>query len=194
RQRPRKLTKERTDQADHVTFKDAHPPIVDRETFDRAQRKMDSLRWRCNRRATPIPGGGEWVLSGLLHCADCDGRMHGVKNTHKRGNGRTYTYRKYVCGSARREGRGTCHGLGVHQDAVLRELAATLRDLLHREGGVEALTHELAEESRAASGELEREAGQIASRLVELDVQIRQAEERLLVLPEDVALRLVPRV
>jgi site-specific DNA recombinase len=46
---------------------DVHDPLIDRDTFDRVQKKL-ALR---TKQTTPIAGGGDFLLSGLVWCGHC---------------------------------------------------------------------------------------------------------------------------
>jgi site-specific DNA recombinase len=177
----RKRKKQHNDAKDVIVIPDAHPSLVSEETFDACARKLAGSRWK---RTTPAPGGGEWVLSGLLYCGDCGGRMVGHTDRHRRGT-RTYTYRHYVCHTNVRRGPGSCRRNQADQDVILREVARLIREsfteptrLKELRAEVEALA---GEEGRARDAERER----LAARVEELDRQIDQGAERLLLCPPE---------
>jgi hypothetical protein len=110
----RTKTAHRNAPADYVTVEDAHPGLVDRETFAAVARKL-AANFRA--RTTPIPGGGGWVLTGMLRCENCGGRMVG-RRERQAPDGITYTYHVYICPTHARFAGG-CRTNRVHQSAVL---------------------------------------------------------------------------
>jgi DNA invertase Pin-like site-specific DNA recombinase len=78
-----------------IVFKDAHPQIIDEETWHVVQRLRDTKRH--------IQGnGGANPLTGVLYCADCGHKMH-----HKTGtsNNVNIPHDEYVCSSYRHYSR-----------------------------------------------------------------------------------------
>jgi DNA invertase Pin-like site-specific DNA recombinase/ssDNA-binding Zn-finger/Zn-ribbon topoisomerase 1 len=60
-----------TDESEWVIFENVHEPIIDRETFENAQRIFKSLkRKRADKQGSLHP------LAGLLYCSDCGGKMY----------------------------------------------------------------------------------------------------------------------
>jgi DNA invertase Pin-like site-specific DNA recombinase len=90
---------------DMLVFKDAHPAIVDEETWTVVQRLRGTKRRVYKIDGEPNP------LSGILYCADCGHKMY-----HKRGStGRDGKHHhEYVCTSYRHYSRScTCHYIRV---------------------------------------------------------------------------------
>lgn len=90
---------------DMIIFKDAHPAIVDEETWNIVQRLRET------RRRPERIGGEPNPLTGILYCADCGEKMY-----HKKGNtGRpNQPHHEYVCSSYRHYSRScTCHYIRV---------------------------------------------------------------------------------
>lgn len=88
-----------------LIFKDAHPAIIDEETWNVVQRLRETKRVRERIGGEPNP------LTGVLYCADCGEKMY-----HKKGNtGRPdHPHHEYVCSSYRHYSRScTCHYIRV---------------------------------------------------------------------------------
>jgi DNA invertase Pin-like site-specific DNA recombinase len=88
-----------------LIFKDAHPQIIDEETWNVVQRLRETRRVK-----EPI-GGEANPLTGILYCADCGAKMY-----HKQGRtGRpNQPHHEYVCSSYRHYSRVcTCHYIRV---------------------------------------------------------------------------------
>lgn len=85
----------------------SQPPVCDSTSWTRLQA---TLTQRSNVDTRRPWGSHEWLLSGLLVCAECQGRLYGHQKI-TRGGERTFSYR---CMSNRTRGVGTCSGSGVH--------------------------------------------------------------------------------
>ena len=99
---------------DILIFKDAHPAIVDEETWNIVQRLRETKR--CPERIGGMPN----PLTGVLYCADCGAKMY-----HKRGKSDSthQAHNEYVCSSYRHYSRScTCHYIRV---SVVEELILT---------------------------------------------------------------------
>ena len=97
-----------------LVFKDAHPAIVDEETWNIVQ------RLRGTKRRVPKLDGAPNPLTGVLYCADCGAKMY-----HKRGEtGRdNKPHDEYTCSSYRHYSRScTCHYIRV---SVIENLILT---------------------------------------------------------------------
>lgn len=98
-----------------LVFKDAHPAIIDEETWNIVQRLRGTKRRVYKLDGEPNP------LTGVLYCADCGAKMY-----HKQGNtGRPdQPHHEYVCSSYRHYSRScTCHYIRV---SVIEELILTV--------------------------------------------------------------------
>ena len=96
-----------------------HPPIIDRETFDKAQR----LQERDTRTA---PGKKQlYLFSGLIKCADCQRSMS--RRTNRRPN-KTYVY--YVCSTYVFKSTDKCTRHAIKEEvlyeAVLKAIQAQI--------------------------------------------------------------------
>ena len=81
-----------------IRVENAWTPIIDRETFEKVQKKLGA---RAPKITHPRVVHSEYILSGLMRCKNCNAAMigHAVKS------GKFFYY---MCGNARRRGRGLC--------------------------------------------------------------------------------------
>lgn len=115
-----------------VRLEGAVPPLIDRPTFDRVQERIERKR---------VLGGGrtqtsEHLLTGVLFCGVCKGRMRGLRmrpTQERKAGPKTYDYRGYVCSTWR--DAGTCesnyHGAADLEARVVSDLTSVgleLRD------------------------------------------------------------------
>jgi DNA invertase Pin-like site-specific DNA recombinase len=91
-------------------------PLVDPDLFDRVQKRLDRIaKDKCARKR-------EYALSGLLWCAHCGSRMHGIKQ---------WSHVKYRCSDQAMHGPGSCPQRMVREDWLLPRLIAKLKISLH---------------------------------------------------------------
>jgi site-specific DNA recombinase len=175
----------RNDPGDRIVTVDAHPAIIDRETFDACQKKLAATcRGGSHCRHTPLPGGGDWILSGMLYCGMCGGRMVGVAE-RRRYKDKLHVYRYYVCKANQRLSAGTCRKNGVKQEAVLSEVARLIQDSFTDPERLALLRAEV--ERQAGQQEEDRTADRqrLQTALDTLDRQIAQGNRNLAILPPD---------
>jgi len=71
-------------QSEVIEVDGTHRPIIDQEIFDRAQARM-----KCNRKGSGVPKfkNNIYYLSGVLYCAECGLKYHGVMvvSNHRKG-------------------------------------------------------------------------------------------------------------
>ena len=88
-----------------LVFKDAHPQIVDEETWNIVQRLRGTRRRVYKLDGEPNP------MTGILYCADCGEKMYHKKGSSGREN---QPHHEYVCSSYRHYSRScTCHYIRV---------------------------------------------------------------------------------
>jgi site-specific DNA recombinase len=150
--------------------------LVDRETFEAVQKRLAASRWK---RTTPQAGGGEWVLSGVVHCGECGHRMTGCTQHARRGE-KTYTYRKYRCRGNYLSGRGTCRACAADQEVIVKEVARIIKTAFADPARLRALEEELRDLTERADGDAAKDLARLRGRLADLDRQIPAAARRLL--------------
>ncbi|MGI6670691.1 MAG: recombinase family protein [Christensenellales bacterium] len=104
---------------ERLIFKDAHPAIIDEETWHIVQRLRTTKRQRQKTGESPNP------LTGILYCADCGQKMY-----HKKGStGRPgKPHHEYICSSYRHYSRScTCHYIRV--DVVENLILTAIRKI-----------------------------------------------------------------
>lgn len=135
----------------------SHQPLVSPDDFRRVQERLQTHHGAIRER-TVVP----FLLSGLVHCARCRGRMIGVSRrqawTTKAGEKRSATYRYYQCES--RTNQSAC-GYNTQRAAELEEDVRRM----------------LGEESAAFTRV--RVAGNVDSYVVDLTAQADRCEGRI---------------
>jgi site-specific DNA recombinase len=107
-----------------------HPPLVDQEVFDKAQRLLADRGEHVSKRAS---NSSDYLLGGLVKCARCGKRYVGMS-----AHGRNHHYRYYTCHTRQRYGTDACDGdrlpAGELDTAALNSLLAlySAHDLFDR--------------------------------------------------------------
>jgi DNA invertase Pin-like site-specific DNA recombinase len=175
------------DPEDQIITPNAHPAIIDQATFDACQKKLAATRRGCpGCRTTSIAGGGDWVLSGLLYCGMCGGRMVGITDRRSdRTKTRTYIYRRYVCVASHRNGSGACHKNAVQQDTVIQEVARLIQDSFTDPERLALLQAEVEQMASQQAEDHTADRQRLQAQLDELDRQIEQGNQNLARVPAD---------
>ena len=106
------------------SFPGLHEPLIDQETFDRAQAL---LKERGENLAMRAASRADFLLTGLMRCGRCRRAYVGMS---ARGNGGTYHY--YACSGRQKLGPKGCDGERIPREkleaAVLSQLTGIYRD------------------------------------------------------------------
>jgi hypothetical protein len=172
----------------------AHPELVTHAVFAAVQVALEHRRWK---RTTPQLGGGEWVLSGLLRCGDCETTMYGkteVQRRQRKGGVKEYTYRKYFCSANSRHGKGTCRCNSVLQSAVIGELVKELKRIHADPARLAELAGAIDARASSADDGAAAELAALRKRAAELDKSIKDGEDNVLLAPPHLVGRLSARL
>ena len=167
-----------------VGLPDAHPAVIDRETFDRVQERLKANRSH----TTPHRGGGDFLFSRLLVCGNCGARMIGSSRlaaADPEGRPR----RRYVCANYHHHGSAACTCNTLSEEPLLRAVVRRVTGWFRDAGNRSALEAELRrqlDQAPAAVGGAGR-AATLRSCAAELERQIGAGAGRLLTVPEDLA-------
>ena len=124
------------DDANMIRIEGGIPAIIDRETWEKVQRRMDlNKKEQAGRPATVR----EYPLKGKIFCAECGSAM---TITTGASHGRKYLY--YSCAGKKR--RGQCDNTAIRADKLERSVADTVRAILGDPSNVEGLLSVIREE------------------------------------------------
>jgi hypothetical protein len=149
---------------------DSHEPLVDRETFQRVQARLANNRENLPRHRN----GGTFALSKLLVCGHCGSFLVGVTE---------YGKRRYVCRGYLAHGKSYCRKNWVPEKGITRAIVRKLQAAFLDPGHLQELRERVAEIEAAQRSE--SNLGALRRQVTDLEAQIRQGNERLLILPED---------
>lgn len=133
-----------------VRIENAIPPIIDKETWERVQRRMSDRKHKAANKAKR-----EYLLSGLIECTECGAKYVG----HTSRNSKGYETRCYVCGNKYRS--HTCSARNIKADdietCVVQNLKMYLLGL-----NFEKMAAEIAEHVNNTSDNLKSERMELA--------------------------------
>lgn len=133
-----------------VRIENCIPPIIDRETWEKVQKRMSDNKRNARNKATH-----SYLLSGLIECEECGAAYIGHTSTNTRG----YSSRYYCCGNRYRT--RSCSGPNVNADElevfVVQGLKAYFLSL-----DFEAEARKIAEMVNGASKDLKKERAELA--------------------------------
>ncbi len=115
---------EQVPEEEWITVENMHKPIIDKDTFERAQRLREN--------DTRVEKSGNIsIWAGILKCGDCGKTMH--KKISRNKNGNIYEY--YICGTYRKKSNHLCTKhtirIGDLQEAVLQTIQYQIKQFVN---------------------------------------------------------------
>jgi site-specific DNA recombinase len=167
---------------DVVVVENAHPALIDRETFAAVQKKLAANRPALKKGTTRRRF--DWHLSGLLRCGECGSLMWGVvARTDK--NGRHYQWRKYVCGRYLQLGRRGCSFNHLHESDLLTRVVEVVRGHFSDPARLDRLRREIARQRQAQREDGAARVEPLRKQLADLAAKIDRGNDNLALLPAD---------
>jgi DNA invertase Pin-like site-specific DNA recombinase len=158
--------------SDWVVLPDVHAAIIDRDLFERAQRKLAENKSK----TTPLPKGGDYLLAGLLVCADCGFRMIGYRSHQGT--------RFYKCGRYHHEGKHACHANYIKEEKVLSCIVRKLQETILNPDNLEQLRAEVRRQQEEAARTRPAVAKNLRDLIADMDRDIDKGCRCLLALDE----------
>jgi DNA invertase Pin-like site-specific DNA recombinase len=163
-----------------IVTADAHPALIDRETFRRAAERLKENKTR----TTPgceARGEVDFLFTGKVVCGNCGSRMHG-RYCRERRNG-TPAYIKYVCGGGNKHGRKVCRVRSIREDYLV-DLCVLCIDLeLFRDFDEQTWRRDIEAKLRERAAFDPAELGRLRQAVADLAAKIQQGTERYLTCP-----------
>ncbi len=175
----------RNDPADHEVVRDAHPAIIDRETFERAQRVTESRR--IAPKAPPHRTGrakaSPYLGSGKLRCMNCGHSYIGqtVNKGKKRLDGTRTKTRYYLCGGYAAKGNAICVKAPLAKDLIDDALLKAIRENVGAflDAGGDAVLRRVVTQALATDGTYEDKRRGLEVRRYEIERRIDELVESL---------------
>jgi hypothetical protein len=170
------------DMKDWTVREDKHPAIVDKDLFERVNRKLVDNRLDFKQGDRAKRHSHEWPLSGLAYCGHCGSLMWGVRIPAGRGGDRQ---RKYACSGYLEKGRDYCSHNTILESDLMPMLFGAIQEALAGDDTIRRLEERIrvAQRRRAKT-----DAGQLASLRKKADnlaARIKGGLEKLAMLPAD---------
>lgn len=134
-----------------VRIENAIPPIIDRDLWERVQKRMNDRKHNARNKAKR-----EYLLAGLIECVECGGSYVGHASTSQKG----YETRYYVCGNKYRT--HACHAKNIPADKIETFVVQNLKEYLLSLDFSEA-AQKIADSVNGASPDLSKERAELAS-------------------------------
>ncbi len=154
---------------DWIVVPDMHEPIVTRELFDEAQKKMQA------RKKVIKPLDEPRLFSGLFYCEACGTAMR----QHTTGNGK-YTY--FICGKHHAIGKLACSSHYINYDIFYQVIQEDIRRNAKlfsddsEQAAKKLMELKCADEQKQAA-KMKRDLTSAKKRLADLDVKLKRAYE-----------------
>jgi site-specific DNA recombinase len=172
----RRIKGRRNNPAEWVVMPDVHEALIDRELFERVQvRLADNAK-----RSTPLPRGGDFLLSGLPVCGHCGCRMF-AQNDRRRGG------RFYYCSRYHQQGKHACGYNRIAEARLVPFLIKTLQERVLAPENLAALRDEIRRQDEEEASQGPARADAIRAQLAELETMLKRGAGRLAMLPDDLA-------
>ncbi len=159
---------------EYVVAEGAVASIISDELFEKTQKLI------LQNRAVPSSARkGSYLLSGLVRCGFCGGKMHASRQVDKRKEGQIYRY--YRCNTNLHKGKSACPGNSIDMDYLEQSIIGELRRLrLNPE--------RLKDRISVQRFEMQKNAESLNARMAELERELERIDakvRRLLILFED---------
>ena len=172
----------RNEETDWVVSETLHEAIVDRTMFDAVQRRLVERATSANTRGQRRKRQ-PYLLSGLLYCRHCGGKMHGASHS-KQKNGKKYRWRKYVCSTYHAYGKSHCTHNQVDADEIERTVVSQIVQKLDSPQNRQRLEQSVRRELQRRCVVTPRPIG--SAKLAELDGMIDTLTDRVATVPDSV--------
>ena len=174
---------ERRPESDWIVYPDAWPALVDDETFEQVQQRRQASREE-HQHVTGRAVGAGYLLTGLVYCGVCGGRLQGVTQT----SGKGYRTRYYICSVHHKGDHERCPTrYTVPADVVEQHIITLIKLDLVKLRDDDKLHQYVADEVRRVRGGDDDAREQLQRRLAELDQNLANVREHLTALDTDTA-------
>jgi site-specific DNA recombinase len=166
---------------DVVYVPNVYPAIIDQDTFDAVQVKLNAKDRPCSPAREQV-----WPLGGLLVCAHCGQNVFCRGSNQRKPSGKTYKYKRVVCGNRVRYGKEACpQSRRVDHGSVLREVIRLLQEHLGDDGALAALREVVLRRAAQRSDELEKERETLTRNREDVVRLVAKGQKRLLEVDAD---------
>ena len=130
---------------DELVVKNATPPLVDMETWNKVQAKHAKHKQVAPRRTKRL-----YSLTGTITCAKCGAHMFGMYQGHSAGNKNPYSY--YICSN--RKERKTCNAPVVRKEHIEEYCLKQIKHHILNEKAMRSISKQIATKVGDTSDEM----------------------------------------
>jgi DNA invertase Pin-like site-specific DNA recombinase len=163
---------DKVEKATPISSDRRHPEIVTQDQFDRVQRLLQ-------RRTTETsPSDRTYLLSGLLHCANCGSSMVG-------GRWGRSTVPVYGCSGYAQKGKGFCSHNRIVEAPLVEAIIRLIEKRYLSDTALNRLRQTIRKQATQTQPDRDLDAGTIRQRIKTLDKQIITGTERVFDAPKN---------
>ena len=168
-----------------IVRENSHEGIISQELFESVQAKLNRKALRHG--TWTRRNDGMYLLSGLVTCGHCGGKMHGTRFTRRK-NGKVYEYARYICSTYVCKGASQCGHHHIMAEEIHRVVCRKLQEALDLASNRDRLREAIEREARRRSKQTTTTVAQLSTlrkQLAKLDSDIKRAAERILRVPDE---------
>ena len=156
---------------DHIIVKGIHKPIIDEETWDKANAMIKKRST-----GTPRQYTGKFPLTSIVKCPECGAYMTSMYGS-KRKDGTKRRY--YVCGRYHNGGKAVCNPNTVNADRLEQSVYDRLTKALQSDSIISAITQNINEKiaRQYTKNDSSNETKIIEKRIAELESQKKMIQD-----------------
>jgi len=139
----------------HILVSGCHDPIISKEDFDYVQSIIGSKNQSYIK-------SNDYILSGVLKCPKCKGKMTGHTGSHKKCG---VHYRYYVCLNYKNHGRSSCSPNSINADIIESQIVDYLCSIIKRPEIIDDVYKAIIKLYKPVAGDLHNELGMLQKEL-----------------------------
>jgi DNA invertase Pin-like site-specific DNA recombinase len=164
---------------DWVVAEGCHEAIVGRDLFEKVQLRLAENR----KRTTPLAGGGDFLLTGIVLCGHCGHRLIG----------RTFAGKRYYqCGHYGHVGRHGCLGYTIAEEKLATAILAKLRRVM--KDNKKVLREEIARKAQTDAETAPARMADLEKKIAALSKKLDAGMERMALMPPELLAEFAAKV
>src|SRR5699024_9070963 len=124
------------DSKDIIKIKGGIPEVIDEKTFDRAQKILNENKRKGNNKAKKL-----YLLSGLIYCGECGGKMSGLRRHYYRKDGKVNNY-YYICTNKKHKFTD-CKMRSVRADKLEEQIVDLFSNIIYIENNIDVIVNSM---------------------------------------------------
>lgn len=146
-----------------------HPPIISKELWDKTQLLRNKKGSLPKKRFE-----GEYLLTGLIRCPECDAAMTASRTVNRLKDGTKITRMYYSCGRFRSQGSSVCHANSVRKEEAEKAVTTRIREAVAQPAILKKVVHNVNEHRSNRIKPLRDELAAVQARIAKLEEKKRK--------------------